>query len=224
MRPLRNSRLFIYCAGGQGREVLKTARSACATGIGWEEILFVDDGCAGDKVNDIPVLSLAECLERFGPEDGRFHIASGEPSLRRRLSEQLCAQGRRLEAVVHPSVEGSLFHKIGEGAFLGEGAALSDNLSVGFCACVNANATIGHNTVIGEYAVVSPGAVVSGNVTIGEGTYIGTGAIIRDEVKIGRNSIIGMGSLVTKDIPDGVVAYGAPCQIIRENQDGIVFR
>lgn len=224
MRPPRSSRLFIYCAGGQGREVLKTARSACAAGIGWEEILFVDDGCAGDEVNGIPVLSLAECLERFGPEDGRFHIASGEPSFRRRLSEQLRAQGRRLEAVIHPSVEDSPFHEIGEGAFLGEGAALSDNLSVGFCACVNASATIGHNTIIGEYAVISPGVVVSGGVIVGSDVYIGAGAVLRDEIEIGKDCVIGMGSVVTKNVPAGVVAYGAPCQVIWKNQDGIVFR
>jgi acetyltransferase-like isoleucine patch superfamily enzyme len=30
--------------------------------------------------------------------------------------------------------------------------------------------------------------------------------------------MIGAGSIVTKDIPDGVIAYGNPCKVIRENQ------
>lgn len=223
MRPPRSKRLFIYCAGGQGRETLKTARAASAAGLGWEEIFFVDDGCAGSEVNGVPVLSLAECLERFDRPDGGFQIASGEPSLRRRLAETILAHGRRLETVAHPAVEDTPFHEIGEGVFIGEGVTLSDNISLGFCACLNANATIGHNTAVGEYAVISPGAVVSGGVSIGSGAYIGTGAILRDKVKIGKDCIIGMGSLVTKDIPAGVVAYGSPCRVVRENDGGAVF-
>lgn len=221
MRSPRGKRLFIYCAGGQGRETLKTARAAA--GLGWEEILFVDDVRAGSEVNGVPVLSLAECLERFGADEGGFQIASGEPSLRRRLAETVLSHGRRLETVVHPAVEISPFHEIGEGAFLGEGVALSDNLSIGFCACLNAGSIIGHNSSVGAYAVVSPGAIVSGGVSIGSGAYIGTGAVIRDEITIGEDSVIGMGSLVTKDVPGGAVAYGSPCRVVRKNESGLVF-
>ena len=28
--------------------------------------------CAGSAVNGVPVLTLEECLERFGPEEGGF--------------------------------------------------------------------------------------------------------------------------------------------------------
>ena len=33
---------------------------------------------------------------------------------------------------------------------------------------------------------------------------------------IGKWSVIGAGSVVTRDIPDGVVAYGNPCRVARE--------
>lgn len=224
MRLRRSKRLFIYCAGGQGRETLKIARAANVAGSGWEEVLFVDDGCAGSEVNGVPVLSLAQCLEHFGPEEGGFQIASGEPSTRRRLAEAVLSHGRRLETVVHPAVELSLHHKIGDGALIGERVTLSDNLDIGFCACLNAGTIIGHNNIIGAYAVVSPGAIVSGGVSIGNGAYIGTGAVLRDEITIGEDSVIGMGSIVTKDVPSGVVAYGSPCRVVRKNEDRIVFR
>ena len=35
-------------------------------------------------------------------------------------------------------------------------------------------------------------------------------------VSIGNNVVIGGGSVVTRDIPDGVVAAGNPCRVIRE--------
>ena len=43
--------------------------------------------------------------------------------------------------------------------------------------------------------------------------------MINPGVTIGSNASIGSGSVVTKDIPDGVVAAGVPCRIIRPITD-----
>ncbi len=53
-------------------------------------------------------------------------------------------------------------------------------------------------------------------VEIGFDVWVGGGAIICPGVKIGSRTIIGAGSVVTKDIPEGVVAVGNPCRVIRE--------
>lgn len=55
-------------------------------------------------------------------------------------------------------------------------------------------------------------------VTIGNNVWIGGGAIIMPGVTIGNNVVIGAGSIVTKDIPDNNIAYGNPCQVMRENK------
>ena len=34
-------------------------------------------------------------------------------------------------------------------------------------------------------------------------------------MKIGNTVVIGAGSVVTKDIPDGVLAYGNPCRVVK---------
>lgn len=54
-------------------------------------------------------------------------------------------------------------------------------------------------------------------VTIGNNVWIGGGAIIMPGVTIGDNVVIGVGSIVTKDIPSNKIAYGNPCQVIRDN-------
>ena len=54
------------------------------------------------------------------------------------------------------------------------------------------------------------------DVHIGENTWIGAGVVIVPGVRIGKNTVIGAGSVVTKDIPDGVVAVGNPCRVLRE--------
>ncbi|MFL0162742.1 acetyltransferase [Aquirufa salirivi] len=83
---------------------------------------------------------------------------------------------------------------------------------------INRNVSIGHDTEIGAYSTINPGVNIAGFVKIGDRCTIGMGANVLDGVKIGENTIIGAGSLVTKDIPDGVVAYGNPCKIIRKNE------
>lgn len=53
-------------------------------------------------------------------------------------------------------------------------------------------------------------------VTIGDNVWIGGNVVITPGVNIGNNVVIGAGSVVTKDIPDGVIAAGNPCRVIRE--------
>jgi maltose O-acetyltransferase len=52
-------------------------------------------------------------------------------------------------------------------------------------------------------------------VTIGEDAWIGGGAIVLAGVSVGARSVVGAGSVVTKDVPEGVVAVGNPCRVIR---------
>ena len=54
------------------------------------------------------------------------------------------------------------------------------------------------------------------DVYIGENAWIGACTVIVPGVHIGMNTVIGAGSVVTKDIPDGVVAAGNPCRVLRE--------
>ena len=53
-------------------------------------------------------------------------------------------------------------------------------------------------------------------ITIGSDVWVGGGAIILPGVRIGSRAVIGAGSVVTRDVPDGVLAAGNPCRVIRE--------
>ncbi|MBP5177153.1 MAG: sugar O-acetyltransferase, partial [Clostridia bacterium] len=54
------------------------------------------------------------------------------------------------------------------------------------------------------------------DVYIGENVWIGSGAIILPGVHIGKNTVIGSGSVVSRDIPEGVLAMGAPCAVVKK--------
>ncbi|MCB1723866.1 MAG: acyltransferase [Gammaproteobacteria bacterium] len=51
-------------------------------------------------------------------------------------------------------------------------------------------------------------------IRIGANVWLGMGVIVLPGVTIGDNAVIGAGSLVTRDIPDGVVAFGSPCRVM----------
>lgn len=53
-------------------------------------------------------------------------------------------------------------------------------------------------------------------ITIGENVWIGANCVICPGVTIRKDSIIGAGSIVTKDIPEGVIAFGNPCRVQRK--------
>ena len=53
-------------------------------------------------------------------------------------------------------------------------------------------------------------------VEIGADVWVGGGALILAGVSIGSRSVIGAGSVVTRDVPEGVLAAGNPCRVIRE--------
>ncbi len=53
-------------------------------------------------------------------------------------------------------------------------------------------------------------------VEIGSDVWIGAAALILPGVRIGSGSVIGAGSVVTRDVPEGVLAAGNPCRVLRE--------
>ena len=54
-------------------------------------------------------------------------------------------------------------------------------------------------------------------VTIGDNVWIGGSVTILPGITIGSNVTIGAGSVVVKDIPDGCVAVGNPCRVVKRN-------
>ncbi len=52
-------------------------------------------------------------------------------------------------------------------------------------------------------------------ITIGSDVWVGGGAIVCPGVTIGSRAVIGAGSVVTRDVPEGMLAVGNPCRVIR---------
>lgn len=83
---------------------------------------------------------------------------------------------------------------------------------------------IGHQTVVSQDVDLCAGThdytdptlpLLKLDIVIGPGVWIAAGAFIGPGVMIGANSVIGARAVVTKTIPEGVVAAGNPCRVIK---------
>ena len=112
----------------------------------------------------------------------------------------------------------------------GNNITIGDNVYINFgCVILDcALVTIGENTLIGpdvgiyaaNHALDSEerihGGCIGKEIHIGRNVWIGGGVRIVPGVTIHDNSVIGTGSVVTHDIPEGVVAVGNPCRVLRK--------
>lgn len=110
------------------------------------------------------------------------------------------------------------------------------NISIGKNFYTNHNCTIldgaqvkfGNNVFIAPNCVFSTaghpidaeqrnsGLEIALPITVGNDVWFGTNVSVLPGVTIGSNVVIGAGSVVNRDIPDGVVAAGNPCRVIRK--------
>jgi len=81
-----------------------------------------------------------------------------------------------------------------------EGVIIEDDVQVGSHCSIYSVSTIDNK---------------KGRVVLKKNCKIGSHSLIMPGVTIGENSIIGAFSFVNKDIPDNVIAFGAPVKVIR---------
>ena len=110
------------------------------------------------------------------------------------------------------------------------------NITIGENFYTNHNVTIldGAKVTFGDNVFIAPNCVfstaghaidseqrakgleIARPITVGNNVWIGANVSVLPGVTIGSSSIIGAGSVVNKDIPEGVIAAGNPCKVIRK--------
>ena len=110
------------------------------------------------------------------------------------------------------------------------------NITIGENFYTNRNVTIldGAKVTFGDNVFIAPNCVfstaghaidseqrakgleIARPITVGNNVWIGANVSVLPGVTIGSSSIIGAGSVVNKDIPEGVIAAGNPCKVIRK--------
>lgn len=119
--------------------------------------------------------------------------------------------------VIHPKAIVSKHACIGKGNVIEAFTKVANGASIGNHCIINSFSAVNHDQTIGDNVLIAGNVSMAGK-SIGSHTIIADGASIAFKKSVGANCIIGDGAVVTKDIPDGVIAYGNPAQVIRKNE------
>lgn len=204
-------KLYIFGAGGSGREVAWLAEQSWGSEVEIEFLIDIPD-YPRRAVNGHAVRFIAE----ISPNSSvRFVVAIGDPTARRRIAALCDAVPLQETIVVHPRAEISDSVELGPGAIICAGVILTTNIRIGRHVHINLGCTVSHDAVVGDFATLSPGVHVSGHVHIGQGVLIGTGANIINgsadvPLVIGDGAIVAAGACVTKPVDAGALVVGVP--------------
>jgi len=148
----------------------------------------------------------------------------------------------RSHSVIYANTTIGSNFQTGHGVLIRENNKIGNNVSVGSHTVIerdviikdqvrlHSNVFVPEYTCIEEYSWIGPNVVITNayhplckkakecmkGPTIKKHAIIGANSTILPYVTIGEGSFIGEGSVVTKDVPDGMVAYGVPARIIKQ--------
>ena len=149
--------------------------------------------------------------EDFDLQEGNWIIAIGNNAARKRIAEEVLGEINYLTVIAESALVQNI--EIGEGSQILHRSVIQTGTQIGKHCIVNTAASIDHDCILGDFTFIGPNATLCGGVRVGEGTFIGAGATILPYIRIGKNCTIGAGAVVTKNIEDGVTAYGNPAKI-----------
>lgn len=115
-------------------------------------------------------------------------------------------------------------NRLGDDVSIWSNSIVDYGCQIGHGVKIHSNCYVAQYTIIGDEAFLAPGVTFANDLvpgdeesaalmcgpTIGDRAQIGVNATILPYVTIGAGAVVGAGSVVTRDIPDDMVAYGAP--------------
>ena len=207
--------LFIYGAGGLGKEILDLAKSLRPSLFARIFFLDTDKSLINKTVAGIEV----KHPDFFKPQNGSVVIAIGDPESRYEVAKSM-PDSTQFINLIHPSANIGRNVNIGKGAIICAGSTVSCDTKLGDFAQINFNCTVGHDCVIGDYFTAAPGVNISGNVSIGDKVYCGTQVAFKQGISIANEVVIGMSSAVIRDVlEEGVTIYGNPARVIIKSKN-----
>jgi acetyltransferase EpsM len=205
--------LYIYGTGGHAK-VVYDALSKWEQSSAW--ITFLNDAPIEAVFMGRPVKK----PEEIKPRSDGLVIGIGDNLSRARIYRELSERGVfAFPEVIHTSATSPVLPSLWNysGSHFLANSFIAPSASVGKFCIINTAATVDHDCVLGDFVHIAPGVHLCGNVHVGDNTLVGVGSVAIPGVRIGKNCIIGAGSVVVNDIPDGVVAFGNPCRVVKDN-------
>ncbi len=215
--------IYLYGAGGFGREIAITIAAINQTSPTWRLVGFLDDHrTPGEVLNGVKILGGMEQIGQLAGHSGPVALAIcvGNADVQRSIAEKIADLAPHIQFpnLIHPQSTLDMAAsglKVGVGNLIAAGARLTANVTMGSFNIINLNSVLAHDVQIGDRCQINPGAILNGGVILGDEAVVGAGAVILPRLRIGRGAVVTIGAVVGSDVmPDEVVA-GNPARVVR---------
>jgi UDP-2-acetamido-3-amino-2,3-dideoxy-glucuronate N-acetyltransferase len=122
---------------------------------------------------------------------------------------------------------------IGSNCVIGEGVHIDTGVQIGNNVKIQNHSLIYHGCIIGDDVFIGPNVITTNDfypsvhgdwknssrfriTSFHKGCSIGANSTIICGVRIGKDALVGAGSVVSRDVPDGMLAYGNPARVIKQ--------
>jgi len=171
----------------------------------------------GEKIGNYTVIGDHSLLPDLLSKGVNYaFVAVGDNQIRAKHFNMLKQIGFQLATLIHPTafIEQDVIY--GFGNLFAARSVVGTHTQIGDNCIINTGAIIDHETIIGNHVHIAPGVSIAGRVKIKNYSFVGIGATVKEYVTIGENVTIGAGAVVLEDLPDNVIAVGAPAKILRK--------
>jgi sugar O-acyltransferase (sialic acid O-acetyltransferase NeuD family) len=209
------SKLLVLGAGGHARTVLSILDSLGQ----WEVVGILDREEKSEKeiISGVSVLGSWGNLSKFRSQGiSNAVVAVGDNLERRQLFGLLTESGFSIPTLVHPGAFVDKSATLGGGCVICVGAIICAQVKLGSNVLVNAGPIVDHETIVEDDVHIGSGCNISGRVKIGQRAFLGISTTIFEKKRVGRNVVLGAGSVLMDNLPNDVVACGAPAKISRK--------
>ncbi|MDB9304553.1 acetyltransferase [Nodularia spumigena CS-591/12] len=209
--------IFILGASGHGKSILDIVKAEKK----YEIIGFIDSQKdVGSDYCGFPILGresdLNFLIQHYQVNDLIIAIGSNYHRFAAAERIQKSYPTIQLATSIHPSAVIASDVEIGSGTVIMPHATIITGAKIGQGCILNTASSLDHDSVMEDWSSIAPGVTTGGNVKIKMRSSVGLGSNLIHKVEIGQDTVIGAGSLILKNIPERVVAYGNPCEIVRE--------
>lgn len=215
---MSDRRAVIWGGAGHAKVVADLAREHDYDIVGF--IDDVDPSRAGEGFAGATVLGGRERLDDLRREGVvNLFLGFGDNRGRLRIAELARAHGFALPTLIHRSVSLSSGVRFGDGCVVVAGGYIGVDASFGDAVIVNGLAGIGHDVIVGAGAHVGGGTMTAGHAVLGECVTLHPNVTVARALTIGAETVVGAGAVVVRDLPERVLALGAPARVVRSLDD-----
>jgi len=207
---MNKKNIFIYGAGGFGREVYcwlkdveKIDHSINFSGF----LVDMGDFSKYPIVTNNYVGPVADWEPR---QNDYVIIAAGFIDAKLKMIKNLQDKNVNYFNLIHPTAILGLNVEIGQGNIICPNCVLTTDIKIKDFNLFNVGVTVGHDVRIGSYNTFSSHNDITGFVTVGNENYFGSRVSVAPKKSIGERNKISAGSVIFRNIKSDLMVMGNP--------------